>query len=171
MLSFWENQACQTVLHGFPPALARSFPVPGTSRTLSQSRPCHWAGAGGQGNTPCSRESSTSMENSSPWDSTDTMKSPRDFTALTTRMSTVMGNSDSLFRLFSSCGDKRRSVQSHHTEPQTGIREEENAALPESLLGGSKWLTSCCLTPKKLNTEASCKKLLSLPTRTHLKVL
>lgn len=66
-------------------------------------------------------------------------KNPRDFTALTTRMSTVMGNSDSLFRLFSSCGDKR-NVQSCHTEPQTGIREEENAALPQSFLGRSKWL-------------------------------
>lgn len=41
-------------------------------------------------------------------------ESRRGFTALTTRISTVMGSSDSLFRLFSSCRDKKGRVQACH---------------------------------------------------------
>lgn len=95
-------------------------------------------------------------------------ESVRDFTALTTRMSTVMGNSDSLFRLFSSCRDKKESVQTCHTEPHTAIRKE-NSAMHESLLERSKWQTAAILLQIKLlrswTQGPTVKKLTSLCLR------
>lgn len=118
---------------------------------------------------PVSRESSVSVAVTPCLYKQD--ESVRDFTALTTRMSTVMGNSDSLFRLFSSCRDKKGSVQTCHTEPQTAIRKEENAALSESLLERSKWQQLLSQAPEKLNTGTNCKEIIVFsPTRPHLRI-
>lgn len=57
-------------------------------------------------------------------------------------MSTVMGSSDSLFRLFSSYRDKEESIQTSQTETCTMIRKESSA---QSLLERSRWHTAVIL--------------------------